>query len=100
MLKTQDLEVELQSGQMQKLVATKGVDMTQKPDRKGHGDRLDYDPVTEDIVLTGTSGSEAEIHRGDDSDKGCKITIRKNGSRSTENCINRGVESAVKGNKK
>lgn len=98
-LKTQDLEVHLRSGQMETLVAIGKVDVTQG-DRKGYGERLDYDAATGDMVLTGTSAAQAEIHRGEEVVRGCSIRITKNnGGGDATPCAGGSVKSEFKINK-
>jgi lipopolysaccharide export system protein LptA len=98
-LNTNDLEVHLKSGQLETLVATKGADITQGSSWKGHGERVDYDAATGDILLSGTNVAEAEVHRGEDVARGCSIRIQKNGGESVTPCAGRSVTSSIKTNK-
>ncbi len=94
-LNTNDLDVHLKSGQMETLVATKGVDISQGTGRKGHGERVEYNAATGDILLAGSVSAEAEIHRGEDVVKGCSIQIRKSGGESATPCAGRSVTSSI-----
>ena len=92
---TEDLEVNLKSGQLQTLEATKRAEITQGSGGKGHGERVHYDAVTGDIVLTGTEAAEAEIHRGEDVVRGCRIQIQKNGGEKVTPCAGRSITSTI-----
>jgi lipopolysaccharide export system protein LptA len=97
-LNTHDLEVNLKSGQMETLVATKGADVTQGAGLralKGHADRVNYNAATGDIVLTGTEAAEAEIRRGVDVVKGCIIQIQKSGGEQVTPCAGRSIKSSI-----
>jgi len=95
LLETSDLEVHLKSGQMEDLVATMGANITQGSERKGHGERVDYNATTGDILLTGTNSAEAEVHKGEDIVKGCTIQITKSGGESVTPCAGRSVKSSI-----
>jgi lipopolysaccharide export system protein LptA len=94
-LKTDDLDVNLRSGQLENLVATKGAHITQGSGRKGHGERVQYDAKTGEILLVGTSDAEAEIRSGEDVVRGCTIQIQKNGGEKATPCSGRSVTSTV-----
>jgi LPS export ABC transporter protein LptC len=99
-LNTNDLDVNLKSGQLETLHAKQGADITQGPGRKGHGEQVHYNAATGDILLTGTSTAEAEIHRGEDVVRGCSIQIQKNGGETVNPCPGRSVTSSLTNSKK
>jgi len=86
-LNTQDLDVHLKSGQLQKLVATKGADIRQGSGQRGHGESVEYTALTGEILLVGTSTAEAEIRQGNNVIRGCTILIRKNSQQKSEETI-------------
>jgi lipopolysaccharide export system protein LptA len=94
-LNTDDLDVHLKSGQLETLVATKGADIKRGSGLKGHGERVEYNAATGDILLEGTSAKEAEVHRGEDVIKACSIQIRKNGGETITPCAGRSVTSTI-----
>ena len=94
-LNTEDLDVHLKSGQMQTLEATKGARIVQGSERKGHGEQVLYNAVTGDILLTGTSAAEAEIHKGEDVVTGCRIEITKSGRDKVTECPGGKVKSSI-----
>jgi lipopolysaccharide export system protein LptA len=95
-LNTDDLDVHLKSGQMQTLEATKGARIVQGAERRGRGERVDYNAVTGDIVLTGTSAAEAEVHDGENVVTGCRIEITKAGGETVTECQGGSVKSTIK----
>jgi len=94
-LNTNDLEVHLKSGQMESLEATKGANIVQGSERKGRGDRVDYNALTGDIVLTGTSAAQAEVRRGADVVTGCVIQIMKGKGEKATECPGEKVKSSI-----
>lgn len=94
-LNTNDLEVHLKSGQMETLEATKGANIVQGSERKGRGDRVNYNALTGDIVLTGTSAVQAEVHRGEDVVTGCLIQIMKGKGEKVTECPGEKVKSSI-----
>jgi LPS export ABC transporter protein LptC len=100
-LTTQDLEVHLKAGQMENLVAMGKVTMNQKPARSGKGDRLDYNEITGEIILTGSDASQAELHDGESLLIGCQILMMRDSAvKSVTQCKNGSVKSTIDPNKK
>jgi LPS export ABC transporter protein LptC len=94
-LKGPALNVKLKSGELESLHATQGVEITQSPNLTGHGDQVDYNAVTGEIILTGSTSAEAEVRRGKEFIKGCKIIMMPNGDHRVEACANRSVPSTI-----
>jgi len=94
-LNTDDLDVHLKSGQMETLEATKGARIAQGTQRKGHGERVLYNAITGDILLTGTSAAEAEVRKGEDVVTGCRIEITKGGGEKATECPGGSVKSSI-----
>ena len=95
-IRTEDLVVQLKSGEMERLIAIKGVDIAQGAQWKGHGDSVDYDVVTGDIVLKGSGDDEAEVRRGEEFSRGCTITVKLKGGERVDPCAGRSVTSKFK----
>jgi lipopolysaccharide export system protein LptA len=98
-LQTEDLRVELKSGEAggaDTIVATGGVQVTQGT-RKGNGQRLEYRVSTGETLLIGTAAAEAEVHESSgNSVKGCTIQIAADGRKNATQCANRSVTSEFK----
>jgi lipopolysaccharide export system protein LptA len=89
-LRTRDLVVDSRNGDLDTIVASGAVDLTQRG-RKGRGERLVYNGTTGDILLIGTSASEAEISDPDRTWKACTIQIAADGSKTAMPCSDRGA---------
>ena len=94
-LLTRDLVVNSRNGDLQTVIATGAVDLTQGS-RRGRGERLEYNLTTGDILLMGTNASEAEVSEPDQSFKACTILIAADGSKKAMPCSDRGVTSSIK----
>jgi lipopolysaccharide export system protein LptA len=86
-LHARDLDVHSKNGEVETIIATDGVTLTQAL-RKGHGDRLEYRVSTGDILLTGSSGAEAEVTEPDRNMTGCSIHLKPDGSKEVWSCKN------------
>lgn len=84
-LRTRDLDVHSNNGDVETIIAREGVDLTQGV-QKGRGDRLEYNVSTGDLLLIGTSAAEAEIREPDRFLKGCSIHLKPDGGKEVTSC--------------
>jgi LPS export ABC transporter protein LptC len=100
-LQTQDLNVELKSGEAggaETIVATGGAHLTQGV-RTGNGERLEHNARTGETLLIGTPAAEAEVRESGKVFKGCRIQILADGSKTATQCAGRSVTSEIQVNR-
>jgi lipopolysaccharide export system protein LptA len=98
-LKTRDLDVQSRNGDLDRILANGSVAFTQGL-RKGHGEQLEYNVTTGESLLLGTNSSDAEVHEGTTTFKGCSIQIAADGSKAVKTCSDRSVTSSLPPTKK
>ena len=84
-LRARDLDVHSKNGDVETIIATEGVDLTQGI-RKGHGERLEYNVITGDLLLLGSGSAEAEVREPDRYLTGCSIHLKPDGGKEVTSC--------------